>query len=122
LWDADKGKKLCSVDAGNSVTGLYWLADGKYLISTHDWTTNLNQVRLWYRSKIDGIYTLTAMPSLPNKVDGQRILYSAFSADRKLLLTATNTEFLVSWHINEAPMTGRNGKENYSSVLERTIR
>lgn len=101
FWNVNTGKELCRVHTGESISGLYWLADGKYLVSTHGQVNLPGRLRLWCSSKIDGKYMLKEIPILPKESDGfhdNRIIYSALSFDRKSLLTVGGDNLIV-WDI-----------------------
>lgn len=122
LWNAKEGKELCSVAAGDAVTNLHWLADGRHLVSTHGSVGSPGSMRLWHLSHSNGIYGLKD-GSLISNFHSDRILYSSLSADRKLLLTASAVdEKLIGWDIKHVAEANQEYRKNTPSVLEGIIR
>lgn len=127
LHDTARGIMLCNIETESAVTNLHWL-DERYLIST-DGLINTQQglIHLWYLSKNHGQYKFKEIPLMINQEDfhTNRILYTALSADKKLLLTAGQDEVLKKWNI-EMPMRTKQRPSSLrtksKSIFSSTIR
>ncbi|MBA3815666.1 MAG: WD40 repeat domain-containing protein [Parachlamydiaceae bacterium] len=125
LWSAIKGQELISVPVQDAVTGLHWLVDGNYLVSTHGTVGLPGTVQLWRCFRVNGVYKLEEIPiSSTNSISPHtnRILYSTLSSDGKLLLTAAADERLVVWNINSPKVLDRQNNKKNSSIFDATIR